>query len=181
MKVKKWSRSVVSNFLRPLTVTYQTPPSMGFSRQECWSGLPFPSPGDLPNPGIKPGSPALQADALPSEPPGKPNKKPVLCPENQYYLGNKSHCSSWKEKTPTNLSVILILIHSFTFVGHFQGLRESALSVKVLVEASSLTYDQNGDSPSFHRKLHFLLLKTVATVIMSGFQRLPGVRRTIDS
>ena len=42
---------------------------MGFSRQECWSGLPFLSPGDLPNPGIKPGSPALQADTLPSEPP----------------------------------------------------------------------------------------------------------------
>ena len=45
---------------------------MGFSRQECWSGLPFPSAGDLPDPGIKPGSPALQADALPSEPSGKP-------------------------------------------------------------------------------------------------------------
>ena len=46
---------------------------MGFSRQECWSGLPFPSPGDLPNPGIEPGSLALQADALPSEPPGSIN------------------------------------------------------------------------------------------------------------
>ena len=45
---------------------------MGFSRQECWGGLPFPSPGDLPYPGIEPPSPALQADALPSEPPGKP-------------------------------------------------------------------------------------------------------------
>ena len=45
---------------------------MGFSRQEHWSGLPFPSPGDLPHPGIEPGSPALQADSLPSEPPGKP-------------------------------------------------------------------------------------------------------------
>ena len=45
---------------------------MGFSRQEYWSGLPFPSPGDLPNPGIKPRSPALQADSLPAEPPGKP-------------------------------------------------------------------------------------------------------------
>ena len=45
---------------------------MGFSRQKYWSGLPFPSPGDLPNPGIKTGSPALQADALPSEAPGKP-------------------------------------------------------------------------------------------------------------
>ena len=50
---------------------YQAPPSLGFSRQEYWSGLPFPSPGDLSNPGIKPGSPVLQADALPSEPPGK--------------------------------------------------------------------------------------------------------------
>ena len=45
---------------------------MGFSRQEYWSGLPFPSPGDLPDPGIKPRSPALEADALPSEPPGTP-------------------------------------------------------------------------------------------------------------
>ena len=46
---------------------------MGFSRQEYWSGLPFPPPGDPPNLGIKPGSPTLQADTLPSEPPGKPN------------------------------------------------------------------------------------------------------------
>ena len=45
---------------------------MGFSRQEYWSGLPFPSPGDLPDPGIEPRSPALEADALTSEPPGKP-------------------------------------------------------------------------------------------------------------
>ena len=68
MKVKSLSR--VQLFATPWTVAYQAPPSMGFSRQECWSGLPFPSPGDLPDPGIKPGSPALQADALPSEPPG---------------------------------------------------------------------------------------------------------------
>ena len=46
--------------------------SMEFSRQEYWSGEPFPCPGDLPNPGIKPGSLAFQADSLPSEPPGKP-------------------------------------------------------------------------------------------------------------
>ena len=45
---------------------------MEFSRQEYWSGLPFTSAADLPNPGIEPGSPALQADSLPSEPPGKP-------------------------------------------------------------------------------------------------------------
>ena len=58
-------------FRTPWTVAYQAPPSMGFSRQDCWSRLPFPSPGDLPNPGIKPGSPTLQADALPSEPPSR--------------------------------------------------------------------------------------------------------------
>ena len=50
----------------------QAPPSMEFSRQEYWSGLPFPSPGDLPNPGTEPGSPTLQVEALPSEPPGNP-------------------------------------------------------------------------------------------------------------
>ena len=59
-------------FATPWMVTYQALLSMGFSRQEYWSGLPFPSPGDLPNPGIEPGSPALQTDALPSEPLGKP-------------------------------------------------------------------------------------------------------------
>ena len=56
----------------PWTVAYQASLSMGFSRQEYWSGVPFPSPGDLPDPGIEPRSPTLQADALPSEPPGKP-------------------------------------------------------------------------------------------------------------
>ena len=65
----KWSHSVVSDSATPWTVAHQAPPSMGFSRQEYWSGLPFPSPGDLPNPGIKPRSPTLQADALTSEPP----------------------------------------------------------------------------------------------------------------
>ena len=66
MKAKSLSR--VRLFSTPWTVAYQAPWSMGFSRQEYWSGLPFPSPGDLPNPGIEPGSPALQTDALPSEP-----------------------------------------------------------------------------------------------------------------
>ena len=51
--------------MTPQTVAHQAPLSMGFTRQEDWSGLPFPSPGDLPDPGIEPGSPALQADSLP--------------------------------------------------------------------------------------------------------------------
>ena len=66
--------SCVKLFVTPWTVAYQAPLSMEFSRQEYWSGLLFPSPGDLPDPAIKPGFPALQADALPSEPPGKPNR-----------------------------------------------------------------------------------------------------------
>ena len=66
------SLSRVRLFATPWTVAHQTPLSMGFSRQEYWSGLPCPPPGDLPNPGIKPRSPSLQADSLPSEPPGKP-------------------------------------------------------------------------------------------------------------
>ena len=71
MKVKSLSR--VRLFATPCTVAYQASLSMGFSRQEYWSGLPFPSPGDLPDPGIEPRSPALEADALTSEPPGKIN------------------------------------------------------------------------------------------------------------
>ena len=65
------SLSHVRLFATPWTVAYKAPLSMEFTRKEYWSGLPFPSPGDLPNPGIEPGSPALQADALPSELPGK--------------------------------------------------------------------------------------------------------------
>ena len=66
------SLSCVQLFATPWTVTHQAPPSMGFPRHEYWSGLPFPSPGDLPSPWIEPGSPALQTDVLSSEPPGKP-------------------------------------------------------------------------------------------------------------
>ena len=75
MKVKVKSLSHVQLFVTPWTVTYQDPLSMGFSRQEYWSGLPFPSPGDLPDPGIKPRPPTLWADTLPSEPPGMQQKQ----------------------------------------------------------------------------------------------------------
>ena len=64
LKVKVKSLSCVQLFATPWTVAHQAPPSMGFSRQEYWSGLLFPSPGDLPDPGIETRSPALQADAL---------------------------------------------------------------------------------------------------------------------
>ena len=73
VKVKVKSLSRVQFFATLWTVADQASQSMGFSRQEYWSGLPFPFPGDLPNPGIEPRSPALQADALTSEPPEKPH------------------------------------------------------------------------------------------------------------
>ena len=79
----------MSDSLRPLGPR-QAPLSMEFSRQEYWSGLPFLSPGDLPNPGIELASPTLQADALPSEPPGKPyDQSRQHIKKQRYYLANK--------------------------------------------------------------------------------------------
>ena len=68
-KLLQWCRTVCN----PRDCSRQALLSMGFSRQKCWSGLPCPSPGDLPKPGIEPRSPALKADSLPSKPPGKPH------------------------------------------------------------------------------------------------------------
>ena len=76
------AQSCLTLFVISWTVVHQASLSMGFSRQEYWSGLPFPSPGDFPEPGIKPGSPvspALQADSLPSESPGKPCSTETCC------------------------------------------------------------------------------------------------------
>ena len=77
-------------------MAYQAPPSMEFSRQEYWIGLPFPSPGDLPNPGTEPGSSALQADALPSEP-------PILGQKMYYSLVKGKNVSSLLSITDTVL------------------------------------------------------------------------------
>ena len=80
----------------PETAAHQAPPSLGFSRQEHWSGLPCPLPGHLPNPGIEPRSPALQADSLPAEPPGKPRNSRMghlsLC-QGSFWPGNRTGIS----------------------------------------------------------------------------------------
>ena len=78
---------------------------MGFSKQEYWSGLPFPSPGDLPDSGIEPGSPALQADALPSEPPGKPHVKnpPAMQEMWLQFLGREDPLEEITATTPVFL------------------------------------------------------------------------------
>ena len=89
--------SCVQLFATPWTVAHQAPTSMGFSRQEYWSGLPFASPGDLPNPGIEPRSPALQADALTSGPPGKPQLSTERLPKTQLHMRQtlRSVTSKW--------------------------------------------------------------------------------------
>ena len=87
MKVKLLSR--VQLFATPWTTACQASSFLGFSRQENWSGLPCPSPEDLPGPGIKPGSPALQADAFPSEPPGKPIR--LLKDHNMQHASKNQH------------------------------------------------------------------------------------------
>ena len=71
---KKDSAKSCPTLAIPWTVAYQVPMSMGFSREEYWSRLPFPFPGELPDPGIEPGSPALQADSLPTKLWGKPRE-----------------------------------------------------------------------------------------------------------
>ena len=80
---QKWSEvkslSHVQLFATPWTVAHQAPASMVFSRQEYWNGLPFPFPSDLPDPGIESRSPTFQADALTSEPPGKPKTGRTRC------------------------------------------------------------------------------------------------------
>ena len=92
LKVKVKSLSRVQFFVTPWTVAHQAPPSMGFSRQEYRSGLPFPSPGDRPNPGIELRSPALQADTLTSELQGKEytHITELLCYEPE----TNPHCKS---------------------------------------------------------------------------------------
>ena len=80
--------------MTPWTVAYKAPPSMGFSRQGYWSRLPFPSPEDLPHPGVEPRSPTLQADTLLSEPPGKPYSFKDLVRENEVKLAETQHILS---------------------------------------------------------------------------------------
>ena len=91
LKLKHEVKSLILTLCDPMTVAYQAPPSMGFPRQKYWSGLPFPSPGDLPNPGIEPGSPTLQADTLPSEPLGKPGNDPKSLANTCHNLLNTDH------------------------------------------------------------------------------------------
>ena len=111
MKVKVKSLSL---FVTPWTIACQAPPSMGFSRQGYCNRLPFPSPGDLPDPGIELGSPTLQADSLPSEPPGKPaSQKPRL----QHVL-SEADITRVRMTTGTHFAKVMVVISGqcYTFL-----------------------------------------------------------------
>ena len=86
----------------PWTAAHQTPLSMGFPRQEYWSGLPCPSPGDLPNPGVEPRSPALQADSFNAEPSGK-SRCPYSSPEFFFW-----------PKPVSKIQVLVVFDYNFT-------------------------------------------------------------------
>ena len=127
-KVK--SLSCVRLFSAPWTVACQAPPFMGFSRQEYQSGLPFSSPGDLPNPGIKPRFPAPQADSLPSEPPGKP---PDQGPTTGLLHGE---CGVWATGLQRSPCYVTFLFSSFVPVDQVTIKLPCSYSVKLC----SLTY-----------------------------------------
>ena len=114
------SLSHVLLFATPWTIVHQAPPSMGFSRQEYWSGLPFPSPGNLPNSGIEPRSPALQADALTSEPPGKPQ-------ENRAYI-----FSGWLINKSLNLLIAILEVKRQWSKFSVKNLKENFLQPTIL-------------------------------------------------
>ena len=146
MKVK--SLNHVRFFATPWTVAHQASPSMGFSRQEYWSGLPVPSPGDLLDPRMEARSPALQVEALTSKPPGKPyreqgltkniHKGPYIHRKQPWLkimvIGMKGCCwimqrhrDSWppEEKNSTQGQRRVLITQSFCVIKFYKGDRES--------------------------------------------------------
>ena len=116
MKVKSLS---VRLFATLRTVAYQAPPSIGFSRQECWSELPFPSPGDLPDPGIEPGSPSLFTFMHWRR---KWQPTPVFLPRESQGWGSLVGCRLWR-RTESDMTEQLSL--HFTSVTEFSSLKET--------------------------------------------------------
>ena len=129
------SLSCVRLFAIPWPIAYQAPLSMGFSRQWPWSGLPFPSPADLPDPGIGPRSPALQADALLSEPPGK------------------LYISIWGQNSQVNMPVDVVnTVHQTTQMAISRGKKVESLSPVLLFATPWTAAYQAHPSMGFSRQ-----------------------------
>ena len=101
-----------NSFATLWTIACQVPLSIGFPREECWSRLPFPPPGDLPDPGIEPASPALQAESLPAEPLGKPSFYPCMFKSFHPPLGNSG--LKKEERKNMKLQVLVSMEDWFT-------------------------------------------------------------------
>ena len=155
-EVKSLSR--VQCYATPWTVAHQAPPSMGFSRREYWSGLPFPSPEDLPNPGIEPRSPALRADALTSEPPWIRVGELDSVNHYIYHCGQESlrrhgvalrvnkslKCSTWvQSQTDRMISV------------GFQGNPFNIIVIQVYAKEAEHFYDDLQDRLEHQKKMSF--------------------------
>ena len=148
------SLSRVWLFATPWTVAYQAARSNGFSMQEYWSWLPFPSPGDLPDPGMEPRSPALQADTLPSEPPGKPQPYTTGVHFTIWYciiLGWPNHSFGFSHKLlPNTLLACLVLNHVWLFVTPWTVAGQPPLSMEFSRQEywNRLPFPTTGDVPN---------------------------------
>ena len=120
--------------------------SMEFSRQEYWSGLPFPSPGDFPDPGIEPGSPELQADSLPSEPPGKPLTK--------FLVANSKKSLWFNAAVPGYAPPHLCSSFWLLGCGHAKGRRKAKQTECIFFKTETLPYNkqQRQEAPKRNSK-----------------------------
>ena len=148
--------------MTPWTVASQAPLSVGFSRQGYWSGYTFPSLGDLPNPGIKPRSPALQADSLLSEPPGKPDgKKSYILLFPGLPVSRMIPSEFWVDKLSPfyshngNREIQVRFLHEGWFCNFFFWVKVISLLYSK-VWCDSATYPQ-GQPPPTHRFLNYLI------------------------
>ena len=167
---------VVSNsLLTPWIIACQAPLFMDFSRQEYWNGLPFPSPGDLPNPGIEARSPALQADSLLSEPPGKPNwyilhiitKEKNSCHNQNMYINENYHwirkwCSHLKASTTSDW---LVTEGTASFSDRSSGVSPATSHLSILTTL-------------WGRHCYYLYITEGKTVAWKGEVMCPGSLRT---
>ena len=134
--------SVVSNYsATPWTVAPQAPLSMGFYRQEYWSGLPFPPPGDLPDPGIESASPALAGEFFTTEPPGKPSAFSV------WHFPNTNHPHGEGNDTPLQYSCLENPMDAGAWWAAVHGVTKSRTRLSNLTSLSLLCIGEGNGNP----------------------------------